>query len=48
MIELLSDPQAWITLITLSAIEIVLALGVFVLVRRGRLGDVRAVTPRAP
>ena len=26
MIELLTDPQAWITLITLSAIEIVLGI----------------------
>ena len=34
--------------VIIGAIEIVLALGVFVLVRRGRLGDVRAVTPMAP
>jgi MFS family permease len=34
--------------VIIGAIEIVLALGVFVLVRRGRFGDVRAATPIAP
>ena len=36
----------WVVII--GAIEIVLALGVFVLVRRGRFGDVRAAAPIAP
>ncbi|HQV08345.1 MAG TPA: MFS transporter [Thauera sp.] len=43
----LARPYAPVFVI-IGAIEIVLALGVFVLVRRGRLGDVRAVTPMAP
>ena len=41
MIELLTDPQAWITLITLSAIEIVLGIDnlVFISIAVGRLPE---------